>query len=283
MSTTLSEPRTTRLFDLDLHAEPLEETARRCIDLARRSRGSPSRRPSLVFALNPEKAVRSTRDPAMRELLRKATILNPDGIGICLAARLLARHRLERVCGSDLMPRLCALAAQAELSVYLYGASPAANAAAVGNLRRQCPGLRIVGASDGYQPPGAAGDRDEATVAGRIAALQPDIVFVGLGSPRQETWMAEVGSGLPVGLMQGVGGTIDVIAGTVRRAPPGWRRVGLEWLYRLLDDPRRWRRQLALLDFAAFVLQRRVAAGFGHQRLALQQAWHGLRHKRGRT
>jgi N-acetylglucosaminyldiphosphoundecaprenol N-acetyl-beta-D-mannosaminyltransferase len=215
--------------------------------------------------------------------MRKATILIPDGIGICLAARLLARERVERVCGSDLMPRLCALAAQTGLSVYLYGASAAANAAAVANLRRQLPGLRIVGASDGYQPPGAAGDRDETTVAGRIAALQPDIVFVGLGSPRQETWMAEVGSGLPVGLMQGVGGTIDVVAGAVRRAPPAWRRFGLEWLYRLLDDPRRWRRQLALLDFAGFVLQRRAFAAVSHQRLVLQHAWHGLRHKGGRT
>ena len=285
MTAMLSEPRTIRLFDLELHAEPLEQTARRCVELARRSRNSPSRRPSLVFALNPEKAVRSARDPAMRELLGKAAILNPDGIGVCLAARLLARHRLVRVAGSDLMPRLCALAAQADLSVYLYGASAASNAAAVDNLRRQWPGLRIVGASDGYQPPGVADDIGDATVAGRIAALRPDIVFVGLGSPRQENWMAEVGAGLPVGLMQGVGGTIDVIAGVARRAPPAWRRLGLEWLYRLLEDPRRWRRQLALVDFSVFVLRRRVAATLAHPPLvgSLQHAWHGMRHRRGRT
>ena len=255
MSPLLAEPRTIRLFDLDLHAESLEQTAGRCIELARRSRDSASRCPSLVFALNPEKAVRSARDPAMRELLGKATILNPDGIGVCLAARLLARHRLERVAGSDLMPQLCALAAQTGLSVYIYGASAASNAAAVANLRSRWPDLRIVGASDGYQPPGGVGDSAGATVAGRIAELRPDIVFVGLGSPRQEKWMAEVGAGLPVGLMQGVGGTIDVIAGVARRAPPAWRRLGLEWLYRLLEDPRRWRRQLALVDFTVFVLR----------------------------
>ena len=285
MTAMLSEPRTIRLFDLDLHAESLEATARRCIELAQQARASPARRPSLVFALNPEKAVRSSRDPAVRDLLRKATILNPDGVGICVAARLLARERLERVAGSDLMPRLCALAQQAGLSVYVYGASAASNAAAVAGMRRQWPALRIVGASDGFQPAGSAGSAGQGdTVAHRIAELRPDIVFVGLGSPRQESWMAEVGSTLPAGLMQGVGGTIDVMAGVTRRAPPAWRRLGLEWLYRLLEDPRRWRRQLALVDFATFVLRRRAVELLERRPItAALLAGNGVRHKRGKA
>jgi N-acetylglucosaminyldiphosphoundecaprenol N-acetyl-beta-D-mannosaminyltransferase len=283
MMPTLSEPRTIRLFDLDLHAEPLEVTARRCISLAERSRKGPAGAPSLVFSLNPEKAVKSCRDPGVKELLRRATILNPDGVGICLAARLLANERLQRVAGSDLMPRLCALAQEAGLTVYVYGASPASNAAAVDNMRRRWPGLRIVGASDGFQPSGSDG-ADGNTVAARIAALQPDIVFVGLGSPRQEVWMAEVGATLPVGLLQGVGGTIDVLSGVARRAPPAWRRLGLEWLYRLLEDPRRWRRQLALIDFAMLVLRRHAGElVFGNARLAGLLPRYGTGHKRGRV
>src|SRR5688572_20765972 len=123
MTPTTSDRRTIRLFDFDLHAEPLDATAHRCIQLAKQSRDDPARTPALVFSLNPEKAVQSRRDPAIRDLLRKATLLNPDGVGICIAVRLLARERVTRVPGSDLMPRLCALAQDAGLGVYVYGAS----------------------------------------------------------------------------------------------------------------------------------------------------------------
>lgn len=262
MSAALSPPRTIQLFDLDLHAETLEETASRCIALAQGSADCSPRRPALVFALNPEKAVQSTGDPAVRQLLQQATLLIPDGVGICLASLLLAGKRMHRVPGSDLMPRLCALAEQAGLSIYLYGASPYANAAAVENIKKRWPNLRIAGASDGFRPPGTAahdGDDGTSTVATDIASLKPDIVFVGLGSLRQERWMADVGAALPVGLMQGVGGTIDIMSGQIPRAPSGWQALGLEWLYRLLQNPSRWRRQLALIDFLGLVIRRRLS------------------------
>ena len=268
MTSRPSDPNTVRIFGLDLHAATLEETARRCIELAQQiSVGDVPRRPALVFSLNPEKVIRSARDPAVQTLLQKATLLNPDGVGICLAARLLSGRRLQRVAGSDLMPMLCSLAEKKGLSVYVYGASAESNARAVKRMIKTWPALKIVGASDGFQPPGTAAqaiDGPGDSVARRIAELQPDIVFVGLGSPRQELWMAEVGLHLPVGLMQGVGGTIDVMSGIALRAPAVWRRFGLEWLYRLLKNPRRWRRQTALLGFSFFVLRRRLGQVFGN-------------------
>jgi len=270
MSITLNPPRIIRLFDLDVHAETLEETASRCIALAQAQAHRSRRRPALIFSMNPEKAVQSIGDPAVRQLLQEATLLIPDGVGICLASRLLAGERMHRVPGSDLMPRLCALAEQAGLSVYLYGASPSSNTAAVENIKKRWPKLQIAGASDGFRPPGTAagdGDGDTCTVAADIASVKPDIVFVGLGSPRQERWMAEVGVALPVGLMQGVGGTIDIMSGQVARAPSGWQALGLEWFYRLLQNPSRWRRQLALVEFLGLVIRRWL-----HNSLPMKQA-----------
>lgn len=262
-------PKTLRLFRLDVFAEPLDSAAERGIALARQRRAGPAGGqssgqssgqtggqgggPALVFAINPEKTMQSTRDPAAYALMQQATLLIPDGIGVCLAARLLEGVALRRVPGSELMPALCARAEREDLGVYVYGASPASNAGAVAEMRRRWPGLRITGASDGFQAPDA--------VAAAITAARPDIVFVGLGSPRQERWMADVGRTLPVGLLQGVGGTIDVLSGTARRAPRAWQRLGLEWLYRLIENPSRWRRQLALVDFAAMVIRSRLLPG----------------------
>jgi N-acetylglucosaminyldiphosphoundecaprenol N-acetyl-beta-D-mannosaminyltransferase len=260
--------RSVQLFNLEVNATALDETAQRCLQLVAQTAGAGDlRRPALVFSLNPEKLMKASSDATIHALLRKATLLNPDGIGICLAARILGYPPLQRVPGSDLMPLLCSLAERAGMTVYVYGASAESNAAAVVKMKERWPGLKLVGASDGFQSPGTpmradANDSDAEpgtpTVADKIRALRPDIVFVGLGSPRQERWMAEVGSTLPVGLMQGVGGTIDVLAGTVKRAPLSWRKVGLEWLYRLLDDPRRWRRQLVLMGFVLYVIRQRA-------------------------
>lgn len=218
--------------------------------------------------MNAEKSVQSNQDPAVRQLLQKATILIPDGIGTCIGARLLNGVRMRRVPGSELMPALCDRAEREGLSVYLYGASPASNDGAIQTMKKRWPRLKIVGASHGFMAPGSQSDVTEPdapasadTVAARITKARPDIVFVGLGSPRQEKWMADVGIHLPVGLLQGVGGTIDVLSGTATRAPDIWCRLGLEWLYRLIQNPKRWRRQLALPRFMGLVLRERLYRG----------------------
>ena len=274
-----SKLRTTRLFHQDVIIRPTDQVADHCIQLVEHCRHT-GRRPALVFAMNPDKSMQSEHDPDIRQLLQQADLLIPDGVGTCIGARVLNGVRIRRVPGSELMPELCTRAEREGLSVYIYGASPESNAQAVENMRAIWPRLRIAGASHGFMPPGELEDlarlhnpETAGTVAARIAAARPDIVFVGLGSPRQERWMAEIGVHLPVGLLQGVGGTIDVLSGTATRAPAFWQNMGLEWLYRLIENPKRWRRQLALPRYLGMLLRHRLSA----QRLASSHGPRALR------
>jgi N-acetylglucosaminyldiphosphoundecaprenol N-acetyl-beta-D-mannosaminyltransferase len=209
-----------------------------------------------VFAVNPEKVMRARTDTALRDLLGSATLLIPDGIGVVVAARWLGLGRFGRVPGSELMPNLCARAAERGHSVFLFGARPVVNEAAAETLLRRYPGLTIAGRQDGYIE-----EADMPGLVDRINASGADILFVALGSPRQEAWMHAHAGGLTVKVAQGVGGTLDVIAGRVNRAPPLFRALHLEWFYRLLREPRRLWRQRALVVFAALVVGRAFRRG----------------------
>jgi N-acetylglucosaminyldiphosphoundecaprenol N-acetyl-beta-D-mannosaminyltransferase len=209
--------------------------------------------PAAVIAVNPEKVMKARQDPWLLDQLRQAALLLPDGIGVVWAARLLENVGLERVPGADLMMALCERSQAQGYRVFMYGASPAVNAAARATLQGTFPRLQIVGSRDGYLPQQAmAGLIDEINASGT------DILFVALGSPRQEFWMSTYLPGLRVKVCQGVGGTFDVIAGTVRRAPLRWRDLNLEWAYRLLREPRRLARQVVLPKFAWRVLAERI-------------------------
>ena len=209
--------------------------------------------PCTILAVNPEKVMRAQQDGNLLAQLRAADLLIPDGIGIVLAARLLGLGHAERVPGSELMPKLCEQAVSRGHTVFLFGASAEVNQQAVAVLRERYPGIRIVGSYQGYVK-----DEDMPAVITRINASQPDLLFVALGSPEQELWMARYLPKLRVKVCQGVGGTFDVIAGRVRRAPKFFRTLHLEWFYRLASDPRRIRRQTALPMFAYRVLKRRL-------------------------
>jgi N-acetylglucosaminyldiphosphoundecaprenol N-acetyl-beta-D-mannosaminyltransferase len=210
-------------------------------------------RPHSVVAVNPEKVMRARRDARLLDQLRRADVLIPDGIGVVFAARLLRLGRLERVPGSELMPRLCVLAAREGRRVFLFGASPDVNERAAQVLCQRYPGLIVAGRQHGFLP-----ERDMPALIDRINALEVDLLFVALGSPKQEDWIDRYLPALRVKLCQGVGGTFDVIAGRVRRAPAPWRALNLEWLYRLATNPGRLRRQGALPLFAFEVLKQRV-------------------------
>ncbi|NEV65436.1 WecB/TagA/CpsF family glycosyltransferase [Thiorhodococcus minor] len=177
--------------------------------------------------------------------LRGSGLLIPDGIGVVVAARLLGLCRMRRVPGAELMPALCALAARKGYRVFLYGASEEVNARAAAKLERRY-GLQLAGRQHGFVP-----DPEMPELVRRINACEAQLLFVGLGSPRQELWMERHLSMLQsVRVCQGVGGTFDVLAGQVRRAPSLFRRIHLEWLYRLLSQPKRLIRQTALPRFA---------------------------------
>ena len=176
-------------------------------------------RPGAVLAVNPEKVIHAAATPDLLRSLRQAALLIPDGIGVVWALRLFGGERVERVPGAELMPAICGLAARRGWKVFLYGAKPEVNAAACAALRRDYPGLAIAGARDGYVSPG-----EMPGLIAEINALAPEILFVALGSPRQEVWMERHLPELDVRVCQGVGGTFDVLAGRVRRAklPGNW-------------------------------------------------------------
>jgi N-acetylglucosaminyldiphosphoundecaprenol N-acetyl-beta-D-mannosaminyltransferase len=206
-------------------------------------------RPATVVAVNPEKVMKARQDPWLLDQLRSAALLLPDGIGVVWAARLLGLARLTRVAGADFMLAICERAAERGYRLFLYGAAPEVSALAGAALTERFPGIQIVGRRHGYVT-----QAEMPALVDEINASRADILFVALGSPRQEFWMATHLPNLTVKLCQGVGGTFDVIAGTVRRAPASWQAVNLEWAYRLLSEPRRLPHQAALPRFAWRVL-----------------------------
>jgi N-acetylglucosaminyldiphosphoundecaprenol N-acetyl-beta-D-mannosaminyltransferase len=206
-----------------------------------------------VIAVNPEKVMRARRDPALLSQLMRAGLLIPDGIGVVVAARGKQSDPVEQVAGSDLMPALCGLAARKGHPVFLFGGCREANASAARALKAQVPDLVIAGAEHGF-----VADEDMPAVVRRINESGADFLFVALGSPKQEAWMERWVPELRVKVVQGVGGTFDVLAGRVKRAPVAWRRAHLEWLYRLLSEPARVRRQAVLPRFAAQIIDRIV-------------------------
>lgn len=201
--------------------------------------------PATVIAVNPEKVMQARENPELLRRLRAASMLIPDGIGVVWAAKFLGLGRMERVPGSEMMPAICEIAAAGGHGVFLFGANSEVNAKAANKLIGRYPLLRIVGQQDGY-----VSDAETPALIERINESQAEILFVALGSPKQEIWMEQNLHRLNIKLCQGVGGTFDVIAGTVKRAPRLFLALNLEWLYRVITNPRRIKRQLALPNFA---------------------------------
>lgn len=202
-----------------------------------------------IVTLGTEMIVYAQRDAEFKRVINHSALSLCDTIGLLLVARLRGSHLRARVTGIELIDRLCQAAARRKVSVFLLGGAQGVAAAAAAELRRRHPDLKVAGEHHGY-----FGDAQSASVAQQIAASGAQLLFAGLGFPRQEFWIARHLSQTRCGAGIGVGGSFDVLSGTVKRAPPVWRRTGLEWLYRLLTEPRRWRRQLALPHFVWLVL-----------------------------
>lgn len=215
-----------------------------------------------VVTLGTEMVVYAQRDPAFRAVVNAAALSLCDTVGLLLVARKRGSHLRERVAGIELIGPVCAEAARSGAPIYLFGSAPSVAERAAAELLRRYPGLVIAGTRDGYFP-----ENDSERIALAIRDSGAKILFVGLGSPRQEFWIAKHARTAGVGVALGIGGSLDVISGTVQRAPAAWRQMNLEWLYRLVREPNRWRRQLALPHFIWLVLlesvlgRKRGAAG----------------------
>lgn len=205
-----------------------------------------------LVTVNAELVVRAGDDPMVAAALRKADILVADGAGVVWAARTLAGVELERLPGVEIGEELVRWAAEAGLTVYFLGAEPGVAEAAVERLRRRYPGLVTAGCRHGYFTP-----EEEEDILEDIKEAAPDILLVALGAPRQELWLAQHQRELGVPVAVGVGGSFDVWAGRVKRAPAWMGDLGLEWLFRLLIQPRRAGRMLALPRFVRQVLRRK--------------------------
>ncbi|MCX7780071.1 MAG: WecB/TagA/CpsF family glycosyltransferase [Negativicutes bacterium] len=205
--------------------------------------------PHLVATANAEMLMLAQEDEELADILRQADLVVPDGAGVVWAARQQGQPLPERVAGFDLVQRLLELAAAKAYSVYMLGGAPGIAQQAAARAKTLYPGLHVAGINDGYFSP-----EQEDTILSAIREAKPHILLVALGVPRQEKWIVRHRQELKTPLAIGVGGTFDVMAGAVARAPLWMQNSGLEWLYRLLLQPSRAKRMLALPRFALRVM-----------------------------
>ena len=210
------------------------------------------RRGAYVATPNPEIVWICRHDAEAAEAVAGADMVIADGIGVVRAAAILKRPLKERVAGADLAMELIRRLSVEEKSVFLLGAEPGTAERAAENLLRDYPGLRIAGMNDGFFS-------EDAPVIAKINAVRPDLLVVCLGAPKQEKWMAANASVLDVGLMVGLGGLLDVLSGRTEKAHEKWRKLGLEWAYRLIKDPGRIKRDAVLPLFMLRVLGERIS------------------------
>ncbi len=209
------------------------------------------RKGAYVVTPNPEIVMLCRENPAMAAAVDSADMVIADGIGVIYGAKILGTPMAEKLPGIDFSGRLMERMAADGKSVFLFGAKPGVAEAAAENIKQKFPGIVIAGTNDGYFS-------DDAPIIDKINAAKPDLMLVCLGAPKQELWMQRNGPKLNVGLMIGAGGSLDVFAGVVERAPEKWQKAGLEWLYRLLKEPKRIGRMMKLPKFLILVICERI-------------------------
>jgi len=196
--------------------------------------------PGYVVTLNTVMLGRAAKDADFRHIVDGAFLVAADGMGTLLAARILGLRIPERVAGVDLADRVCAVCAAEGFGLFLFGAAEGVADQAALHLRSRHPGLNVAGSQHGY------GTIDDGALADAIRHTGAHLLLVALGSPRQEMWMDRWFGRTGARISIGVGGSLDVFAGRVQLAPPWMRKAGIEWLYRLIREPRRWRTAAAL-------------------------------------
>lgn len=209
-----------------------------------------TREPHQVITANPIMVMAALENPAYMEIMKSAELVVPDGTGVVWAAGYCREPVAERVAGFDLLHELLRQGERYSWKVYLLGSTPEVIQETARRLQLQYPGIIIAGYRDGFFRP----EEDEEVVE-EIVAAGPDLLFVARGADSQEPWIAKYKSQLAVPIMMGVGGSFDVISGKSRRAPKLFQSLRAEWLYRLLKEPTRYKRMLALPKFAVKVLR----------------------------
>ena len=202
-----------------------------------------------IFTPNSEIIMLAYKDKDFCDILNKADLLTADGIGVVYASRILGQPIKERAAGYDIACSFIEKIAKSGHRLFLFGGKPGVAETAKENLIKKYPSLNIVGTRNGYFKP-----EEEAEIVREINDAKPDVVFVCLGAPMQEKWIARNSDKTNVKVFMGIGGSLDVFAGTAERAPDIWCKMGLEWFYRLMKQPSRIGRMTALPKFALTVI-----------------------------
>jgi N-acetylglucosaminyldiphosphoundecaprenol N-acetyl-beta-D-mannosaminyltransferase len=239
-------PRPISILGVRIHAVSVAET------LAWIEAAVAARAPRQICTGNPEFLMAARRDREFFDVLNRADLVVPDGVGLLIAAWWLGARLPERVAGSDLIYRIAERAARRGWRLFFLGAAEGVAAKAAERLRSLYPGLEVVGTLAGSPKV-----EDEDAIVAHVRAAQPDILLVAYGAPRQDKWIARNKERLSVPVSIGVGGAFDFVAGEARRAPVWMQRLGLEWLHRLWRQPWRVRRIFnAVVLFPLAVLRR---------------------------
>ncbi len=227
-------PAVQRLFGVDICAETMSQALARVHDAIRR------RRHLHIGVVNAAKIVNMRRDPELGAAVTESDVIYADGMSVVWASRILKRPLPERVAGIDLMTAILEQGREEHYRVYCLGATQEVLDKVCGIFAACYPGVVIAGSQHGY-----FSEHEEHAVAERIRDARADVLFVAMTSPKKERFMARWADTMDVPVVHGVGGSFDVVAGVVTRAPVAWQRLGLEWLYRVKQEPRRlWKRYL---------------------------------------
>lgn len=200
--------------------------------------------PHQIVTANAEIIYQASRNEKMRNVINAAQMVTADGSGVVWASRQLGQPLAQRVTGIDLVNSICQQSAKEQWKIYILGSAPGVAATAAVNIRNKFPGCNIIGTHHGY-----FNAKEEKQILAELEQLKPDVLFVALGAPKQEYWIADHIQKLGIPVAMGIGGSMDVLSGNVKRAPKWMQKMSLEWLYRLLIQPTRFKRVLALPKF----------------------------------
>ncbi|MBR5260828.1 MAG: WecB/TagA/CpsF family glycosyltransferase [Oscillospiraceae bacterium] len=222
-----------------------EEAVEKAYDLMLERNGA------YVVTPNPEIVMICREDEEAAKAVNEAGLVIADGIGVIYGAKILGTPLKARIPGIDFTSALFEKMAANGRSVYLFGSRPSVAEKAAENLKEKYPGLVVCGTHDGFFT-------DDANIVKNINEAAPDLLLVCLGAPKQEKWMLSRSGIVNAGLMIGAGGSLDVFAGVVERAPEKWQKLGLEWLYRLLKEPKRIGRMMKLPKFLLVCIAKKI-------------------------
>ncbi|MDP4093054.1 MAG: WecB/TagA/CpsF family glycosyltransferase [Bacillota bacterium] len=230
---------TVDILGVPVDSVTMEQAKQKVIDYVHENNGT-----RMVFTPNSEILMAAQRDPGLKDILKNADLLVADGAGVVLAARILRLNIPEKVSGIDLVKNLLQVSEKEGLSYFLFGSKPGVAEAAGEKMKETYGNIDIKGYRNGY-----FSKEDEPQIVEQVNSSGADIILVALGAPKQEKWIYEYREALKAKVCIGIGGSLDVFAGNVKLAPDFFRNHGLEWLYRLCKEPRRYKRMLDLPRF----------------------------------